>query len=71
MHPSFLVCEVKLMGSRICMCSVKDMMVPQGPPARSSREERKEKEASKHVQPPGTLSAEEIRARMPMEQEME
>jgi hypothetical protein len=47
------------------------MMVPQGPPAKSSREERKEKEASKHVQPPGTLSAEEIRARAPMEQEME
>ncbi|KAG7530550.1 hypothetical protein FFLO_04976 [Filobasidium floriforme] len=50
---------------------IKDMMVPQGPPAKSSREERKEKEASKHVQPPGTLSAEEIRARAPMEQEME
>jgi len=50
---------------------VKDMMVPQGPPAKSSREERKEKEASKHVQPPGTISAEEIKARMPMEMEME
>lgn len=46
-------------------------MVPSGPPAKSSREERKEKEASKHVQPPGTLTAEEIKARIPLEQEME
>lgn len=51
--------------------TVDDMMVPSGAPAKSSREERKEKEASKHVQPPGTISAEEIAARLPLEREME
>ncbi|KAJ9098904.1 hypothetical protein QFC19_006243 [Naganishia cerealis] len=50
---------------------VDDMMVPSAAPAKSSREERKEKEASKHVQPPGTISAEEIAARLPLEREME
>ncbi|KAJ9107383.1 hypothetical protein QFC21_000833 [Naganishia friedmannii] len=51
--------------------AVDDMMVPPGAPAKSSREERKEKEASKHAQPPGTISAEEIAARLPLEREME
>lgn len=50
---------------------VEDMMVQPAAPAKSSREERKEKEATKHVQPPGTISAEEITARIPMEREME
>lgn len=46
-------------------------MVQSAAPAKSSREERKEREASKHVQPPGTISAEEIAARLPLEREME
>jgi hypothetical protein len=46
-------------------------MIPATAPAKSSREERKEREASAHVQPAGTLSAEEIKERRPLEEEME
>lgn len=46
-------------------------MVQPPAPGKSSREERKEKEAAKHVQPPGTLPLEEIKARIPLEREME
>ena len=53
------------------MLAVEEMMVQPAAPAKSIREERKEKEATKHVQPPGTISAEEIAARLPLEPEME
>ncbi|KAI5455426.1 hypothetical protein NCC49_000236 [Naganishia albida] len=60
-----------LWWNNVANLKVEDMMVQPAAPAKSSREERKEKEATKHVQPPGTISAEEITARLPMEREME
>ncbi len=47
--------------------------MPASAPAKSSREERKEREKEKErmALAPGVISAEEIRARMPLEKEME
>ncbi len=62
-----------LMRLRVGPRPVDDICVPSAPPAKSSREERKEKEKEKERQAllPGTISAEEIKERMPLEKEME